>query len=120
MKRDPSAECSRRGAPRITFHPSRFNSSAGALAQDAECQARRPKAETRKKAEIRKTVLTAYQVLYAANKNPVTLYKIGNAKNQLGDRQGARAAYLTAFEMFPDNDTYRGTISRQLTEMAKK
>ncbi len=71
-------------------------------------------------AVMKKKILEAYKKLYAANKDPIVLYKIGTLLNQLGDKRGARASYLTAYEMFPENDKYRGTISRQLMEMAKK
>ena len=71
-------------------------------------------------AVMRNKVLEAYRKLYAANKDAVVLYRIGTLLNQLGDMRGARASYLTAYEMFPENDKYRGRISRQLMGMAKK
>ena len=71
-------------------------------------------------AAMRNKVLETYRKLYVANKDPIVLYRIGTVLNQLGDMRGARASYLTAYEMFPENDMYRGRISRLLVEMAKK
>jgi protein O-mannosyl-transferase len=67
-------------------------------------------------ARFRQEILKYYQNLYKVNKSAQTLYKIGNLKNQMGDRQGARSAYLTAYEMFEAGDASRDRIKRQLAQ----
>jgi protein O-mannosyl-transferase len=71
-------------------------------------------------AEIRKEMLQTYEKNYMATKSPQTLYKIGNVRGELGDRRGARSAYLIAYEMLPAKDKYREMIRKRLPDLDLK
>jgi protein O-mannosyl-transferase len=68
-------------------------------------------------AEIKKEILSSYKKLYVTNKDPALLLKVGNLQNILGDKRSARASYLTAYEMFPENDKNRQVIKTHLAQL---